>query len=182
MSATLAPPFTLPSMGRVATSRRRHAAGVMSPGGVKSLGTTSNNAPVLPPTPIPSPRPCAAWLRHDGEGDSVLRANSPRGISARGYEGNRGAGRLWPISLIESGCGHRRPTRHKGSSAAIPRIASLPGASPTFSRWRQGGHEARYMAPAACAGPLRASPSAHVCAPGQLERAAGVYGGCGSRG
>ncbi len=43
-----------------------------------------------------------------------------------------GAGRA--LFFVRFGCGLRRPTRRTGLSAAIPQIASLPGASPTFSR------------------------------------------------
>ena len=46
----------------------------------------------------------------------------------------RGAGRVGPFSLFVADAAFAAPHRHKGLSAAIPQIASLPGASPAFSR------------------------------------------------
>ncbi len=56
-----------------------------------------------------------------------LAAFAPEGI-------RRGAGRVGPFSLFVADAAFTAPHRRKGLSAAISQIASLPGASPTFSR------------------------------------------------
>ncbi len=49
-------------------------------------------------------------------------------------EGMRwGAGRVRPFSLFVADAAFAAPRERKGLSATIPQIASLPGASPTFS-------------------------------------------------
>jgi hypothetical protein len=56
-----------------------------------------------------------------------LAAFTPEGMVT-----GSGAGRA--LFFGRYGCSLHRPTQRTGLSAAIPRIASLPGASPTFSR------------------------------------------------
>jgi hypothetical protein len=59
------------------------------------------------------------------------------------------------------------PHRHEGCPPPFPELHPLSGASLRFSPQRQDGPGDSYMSPAASAGPLRASPPAHVCAPGR---------------
>ncbi len=66
-------------------------------------------------------------------GEGWRQASVPRGVlSPRGWK--RGAGRAGPFSLFVADAAFAAPRKRKGLSAAIPQIASLPGASPTFSR------------------------------------------------
>jgi hypothetical protein len=93
---------------------------------------------------------------------------SSRGACPRGFErGTRERGGSGPSLWFETGCGLRRPTQAQGLSAAVPRTASLSGASPRFSPRRQDGPGDSLCPRTASAGPLRTSPPAHVCAPGR---------------
>jgi hypothetical protein len=65
--------------------------------------------------------------------NALAQANAPRGVCAPGGE-IRGAGRVGPFSLFVADAAFAAPRERKGLSATIPQIASLPGASPTFSR------------------------------------------------
>ncbi len=62
-----------------------------------------------------------------GHAPSTSRRLAPEGM-------RRGAGRVGPFSLFDMDAAFAAPRERKGLSAAIPQIASLPGASPTFSR------------------------------------------------
>jgi len=126
---------------------------------------------------------------------------SASGSASRRYEPEgmrRGAGRVGPFSLVVADAAFAAPRERKGLSAAIPQIASLPGASPTFSHHggamlriegrshaaHRGAEPCFALAAALTRGELTApfllrrpipySPPGHVCTPARLEWAARV--------
>ncbi len=77
-----------------------------------------------------------------------------------------GSGAVRALHCVRDGCSPCRPTRHVARPLPFPGLHPCPGRHRDF---RLGGRmdTGQLMAPAARTGPLRASPSAHVCAPGR---------------
>ena len=71
-------------------------------------------------------------LRQTGQLSSCACERTSRRLAPEGMR--RGAGRVGPFSLVDMDAAFAAPRSAKGLSAAIPQIASLPEASPTFSR------------------------------------------------
>ncbi len=120
-------------------------------------------------------------LRQTGQLSSCACERTSRRLAPEGMR--RGAGRVGPFSLVDMDAAFAAPRSAKRLSAAIPQIASLPEASPTFSRhggaepcfaWMAALTRGELTAPDLLRRPAPYSPPAHVCTPERLEWAARV--------